>query len=103
MECGLAFDEGDERKELACGHAMHPACYAKVLDRIERGVLGYSGENAEPGYKELKRYLDAAEDAIRRKLALERHEALWDPNLAARMDRMGTWMTGTKNKTRSRS
>jgi hypothetical protein len=102
-ECGQAFEEGDTRKELGFGQSMHEACYAKVLDDIERGVLGYSGENTESCESERKRFLEHAEDEKRRALAIERNRALWGRETAKRLDRVATWMIKNNRKRRTKS
>lgn len=102
-ECGQAFADGDIRQELGLGHAMHATCYAKVLDNMEGGAPGYSGENTESCESERKRFLDDAEDEKRRALALERNRALWGEEAAERIDRVATWITNIKRQRRSKS
>jgi hypothetical protein len=102
-ECGKAFADSEIRQEIGVGHAMHVECYEKVLDDIERGVLGDSGENLKPGHEHLKRFLDGAEDAKRRALAYERNKELWGEDAAKRIDEVATWITNIKRKKQSKS
>lgn len=90
VECGQAFEDGEARQELAFGHAMHRACYAKVLDKIERGVVGQSGEESERGFlhQERAEYLKRDEDREREKLAFERTAALFGMKIAERIERL---------------
>ncbi len=102
-ECGQAFEEGDDTRELGFSHAMHEACYAKVLEDIERGVLGHSDEHTESRESERKQFLDRVEDEKRRALALDRNEAIWGQETAKGLDRVATWMMKHKTKKSSKS
>ena len=100
-ECGQAFAERDARQELGLGHAMHEACYQNVLDDMERGILGYSGENTEPG-REHRQFLDGAEDEKRRAAAYEKNKQLWGEDAAKRIDEVAKWIMNVKRKKQSR-
>jgi hypothetical protein len=77
---------------------MHVECYQRVLEDIERGVLGDSGEDTKPGNKQLKRYLDGAEDAKRRAAAYERNKQLLGEDAAKRIYEVAEWIMKIKRQ-----
>jgi hypothetical protein len=101
-ECGEPFLEDEVRKEVGLGQAMHQACYWQVLEDIERGILGKSGERVEPG-REHKQFLDGAEDAKRRAIAYERNKELWGEDAAKRIDEVAEWIMKIKRQKQSKS
>jgi hypothetical protein len=90
IECGQAFEAAEERKELAFGHAVHRACYWQLLEKVERGALGDSGEETEPGFvdRQRARFLKREVDQEREQLAFKRTAALFGVDTAERIERL---------------
>lgn len=90
IECGLAFADGEPRKHLSLGHAIHEDCYGRVLEQSERSALGKSGEENERSVvrRERAKYLQRDENREREKLAFERTKELFGVETAERIERL---------------
>ncbi len=90
VECGAEFAAGEPRVQLALGHAMHEVCYDRVLERMERGSLGDSGEGSQPGLVERERatFLKREVEREHERLAFERTATLFGVETAERIERL---------------
>jgi hypothetical protein len=84
-ECGESFAEGDAKRELALGHAMHEACYQRTLERCLIGS-GDDCEDKSALENERAAFLGGTTAEVR--LAYDRTSALFGPEVARKLWRL---------------